>query len=165
MSYLVSSMLKGLLLSIFMVSLCIGFLFKSFKIALISLIPNLIPLIILAGMMGVFGIELKMSTAIIFSIAFGIVVDDTIHFLAKYNYELKKGKSALIALKSSYLTTGEAMILTTLILCAGFCLMVFSGFQGTFYLGLLLSLVLFIALICDLTLLPILLAYFYSSKS
>ena len=75
-------------------------------------------LVTIAGIMGLMGVELKISTAIIFTIAFGIAVDDTIHFLGKYKFELMKGKSPLYALKRSYLTTGKAMILTTLILCS-----------------------------------------------
>jgi predicted RND superfamily exporter protein len=114
--------------------------------------------------MGYMGIELKMSTVIIFSIAFGIVVDDTIHFLGKFKMELQNGSSPMYALKRSYLTTGKAMILTTLVLCAGFATMIFSSFMGTFYLGFLISIVLFIALLADLTLLPVLLAMFYKSK-
>jgi hypothetical protein len=114
--------------------------------------------------MGFFGIELKTSTAIIFTISFGIAVDDTIHFLGKFKYELMKGRTKLYALKRSYLTTGKAMILTTLILCAGFLLLIFSSFLGTFYLGVLLCVTLFVALVADITLLPILLLLFYKRR-
>ena len=114
--------------------------------------------------MGFFGIELKTSTAIIFTIAFGIAVDDTIHLLGKFKFELMKGSSRMIALKRAYLTTGKAMILTTLILCSGFMLLVFSTFMGTFNMGVLLSITLFVALITDLTLLPILIMLFYHPK-
>jgi predicted RND superfamily exporter protein len=161
MGYLVYSMLLGLGISVLMVALIMGIVFKSIKMAFLSLIPNLIPLVIIGGIMGYMGIELKMSNVLIFSIAFGIVVDDTIHFLGKFNIELQRGSSSLYALKRSYLTTGKAMILTTAVLCSGFIIMIFSSFMGTFYLGFLLSSVLFIALLADLTLLPILLALFY----
>jgi predicted RND superfamily exporter protein len=164
LKFLVSNMFFGLGISILMVALIMGIVFKSIRIALLSLIPNLIPLVIIAGVMGYMGIELKMSTVIIFSIAFGIVVDDTIHFLGKFKMELKNGYSPMYALKRSYLTTGKAMILTTLVLCAGFVIMIFSSFMGTFYLGFLLSMVLFIALLADLTLLPVLLVMFFKSK-
>jgi len=85
------------------------------------MITNLIPLIFIAGVMGYLGVELKTSTSIIFTIAFGIAVDDTIHFLGKFKYELMQGKSRIEALKKSYLTTGKAMILTTLILMFRLC--------------------------------------------
>ncbi len=160
---LVHNMLLGLIISILIIAFILGCVFMSIKIALISLVPNLMPLIILAGIMGFMGIEIKMSTGIVFSIAFGIVVDDTIHFLGKFKHELNKGKLTLEALRSAYLTTGKAMVLTTLILCSGFCLMIFSSFMGTFYLGFLLTTVLLMALISDLTVLPILLLLFYKS--
>lgn len=164
MSYLASSMVQGLLLSVFIVALIIGFIYKSVRILIISLVPNLLPLVVIAGIMGYFGIELKTSTAIIFTIAFGIAVDDTIHYLGKFKYELMKGKSVMYALKRSYMTTGKAMILTTLILCSGFMLLVMSSFMGTFYMGILLCITLFIALIADLTILPALLLLFYKKR-
>lgn len=164
MSYLASSLVKGLLVSIGIVALIMGIIYRSFSMLVISIIPNMIPLIIVAGIMGYFGITLKTSTAIIFTIAFGIAVDDTIHFLGKFKHELMKGKSKMYALKRSYLTTGKAMIITSLILCSGFLLLMISTFLGTFYMGMLLSLTLFFALLLDLTLLPVLLLLFYHPK-
>lgn len=164
MNYLAISLVKGLLLSILIVAIIMGIIYRSFTMLIISIIPNVIPLIIVAGIMGYFGITLKTSTAIIFTIAFGIAVDDTIHFLGKFKHELLKGNSKMYALKRSYLTTGKAMILTTLILCSGFLLLMLSTFLGTFYMGLLLSLTLFFALILDLTLLPVLIILFYHPK-
>jgi len=164
MSYLSSSLVKGLGLSILIVALIIGLIYRSIPILLISIVPNVLPLIFIAGIMGFTGVELKTTTAIIFTIAFGIAVDDTIHFLGKFKYELMKGHTKLYALKRSYLTTGKAMILTTLILCAGFLLLVFSSFLGTFYMGLMLCIALFVALLADLTLLPVLLLLFYNPK-
>ncbi|MDG1332914.1 MAG: efflux RND transporter permease subunit [Crocinitomicaceae bacterium] len=163
-SYLSSSLVMGLALSILIVALIIGLIYRSVPILIISIVPNVLPLIFIAGIMGYTGIELKTTTAIIFTIAFGIAVDDTIHFLGKFKYELMKGHSKLYALKRSYLTTGKAMILTTLILCAGFLLLVFSSFLGTYYMGLMLCITLFVALVADLTLLPVLLLYFYNPK-
>ena len=164
MSYLASSLVKGLLVSIGIVAFIMGILYRSFSMLVISIIPNMIPLIIVAGIMGYFGITLKTSTAIIFTIAFGIAVDDTIHFLGKFKHELMKGRSKMYALKRSYLTTGKAMIITSLILCSGFLLLMISTFLGTFYMGMLLSLTLFFALLLDLTLLPVLLLLFYHPK-
>jgi predicted RND superfamily exporter protein len=160
-NYLSASLVKGLSVSVLIVALVMGLLYRSVSMVVLSIIPNLIPLLFIAGIMGYFGINLKTSTSIIFTIAFGIAVDDTIHFLGKFKFELLKGRSKLYALKRSYLTTGKAMIITTFILCAGFILLVFSSFQGTVIMGLLLCLTLFIALIADLTLLPVLLMLFY----
>lgn len=161
MRYLSTSLIQGLSVSVLIVALIIGFIYRSFSILAISIITNMIPLIFVAGLMGYFGINLKTSTAIVFTIAFGIAVDDTIHYLGKFKYELMKGKDKLYALKRSYLTTGKAMILTTLILCGGFFLLILSSFQGTFYMGLMLCLTLLVALIADITLLPVLLLLFY----
>lgn len=164
MSYLATSMVKGLTISVLIVALIIGLIYRSITILIISIVTNVIPLVFIAGVMGYLGVELKTSTAIIFTISFGIAVDDTIHFLGKFKHELLKGRTKLYALKRSYLTTGKAMILTSLILCAGFLLLVFSTFLGTFYLGLLLCLTLIVALLADITILPVLLYYFYRNK-
>ena len=164
LSYLSTSLVKGLLVSILIVALLMGIIYRSFSILLISLVPNLVPLVVIAGVMGYVGVELKISTAIIFTIAFGIAVDDTIHLLGKFKYELMKGQTTIYALKRSYITTGKAMILTTFILCAGFALLGFSSFLGTFYLGVMLTIALFVALIADLTLLPVLILLFYKQK-
>lgn len=164
LSYMSSSLVKGLAFSVLIVALIMGLIYRSFSIVVISMIPNIVPLVVIGGLMGVLGVELKISTAIIFTIAFGIAVDDTIHLLGKFKFELMKGRTKMYALKRSYMTTGKAMILTTLILCSGFALLVFSSFLGTFYLGLMLCLSLFVALIADLTLLPVLIVLFYHPK-
>ncbi|MFD1552723.1 efflux RND transporter permease subunit [Putridiphycobacter roseus] len=155
----------GLLMAILIVSLLMGFLYKNLKMVLIALVPNILPLLFLAAILGYLGIDLKVSTAIIFTIAFGIAVDDTIHFMSKFKLELNKGKPFLYALKRTYLSTGRAIILTTLIICAGFLLLLFSDFLGTFYIGLLISLTLVFALLADLVLLPVLILLFYGKKS
>ncbi len=164
LKYLSVSLIRGLGISILIVALIIGLIYRSTAILFISILTNVLPLLFIAGVMGYLGVELKTSTAIVFTIAFGIAVDDTIHFLGKFKYELLKGKGKLYALKRSYLTTGKAMILTTLILCAGFLLLVFSSFLGTFYLGLLLCITLLVALIADITILPVLLLVFYRPR-
>tara|TARA_R110002072_G_scaffold226960_3_gene383866 strand:+ start:6836 stop:7393 length:558 start_codon:yes stop_codon:yes gene_type:complete len=164
LSYLSTGIVKGLLLSILIVSLLMGLIYRSVSILIISLLPNLVPLVVIAGIMGFMGVELKISTAIIFAIAFGIAVDDTIHFLVKFKFELMKGRTKVYALKRSYLTTGKAMILTTFVLCSGFALLGFSSFLGTFYLGILICITLFVAFIADLTLLPVLILLFYKPK-
>ncbi|WP_066758485.1 efflux RND transporter permease subunit [Crocinitomix algicola] len=164
MSTLSINLTKGLLLAVLIVSVLMGFLYRSIKMVLIAIIPNILPLLMLAAILGFFGIQLKVSTAIIFTIAFGIAVDDTIHFMSKLKLELRKGKSFLYALKRTYLSSGRAIILTTLILCSGFLLLMFSDFLGTFYVGLLISCTLMFALLADLIFLPILLLIFYYKK-
>jgi len=162
--YLSVSLVEGLCVSILLIALIMGLVHRSFTMMVISIIPNLIPLLMIGAIMGYFGIQLKTSTAIIFTIAFGIAYDDTIHFLGKYKSELALGKSSVYALKTSYLTKGKAMVLSTLILCCGFLMLLSSSFMGSFYMGLLLSISLFISLIADLTLLPILVYLFYTPK-
>ncbi|MFT5819985.1 MAG: putative RND superfamily exporter protein [Crocinitomix sp.] len=164
MSSLASNLTRGLLLAVLIVSLIMGFLYRSVKIVLIALIPNVLPLIMLAAILGYTGIQLKVSTAIIFTISFGIAVDDTIHFMSKLKLELNKGKPFLYALKRTYMSTGRAIILTTLILCSGFLLLMFSDFMGTFYVGLLISCTLLFALVADLFFLPVLLMIFYKKN-
>lgn len=161
MRYLSKSLVQGLAFSILIVALIMGLIYRSVSMMLISMVPNIFPLIAVAGIMGFFGIELKISTAIVFTIAFGIAVDDTIHLLGKFKFELMKGRSVMYAMKRAYLTTGKAMILTSLILCSGFLLLVFSSFMGSVYMGILLCVTLLFALIADLTLLPILIVLFY----
>jgi len=160
-SYLAKSLLQGLSISILIVSILMGLLYRSFSMMIISVIPNILPLLMIAAIMGFTGLEIKTSTSIIFTIAFGIAVDDTIHLLGKFKFELMKGIGKDQALRNAFTITGKAMILTTLILCSGFMLLLFSDFNGTFFMGLLLSLALLFALILDLTLLPVLLMIFY----
>ena len=133
-------------------------LFSSVRMVLVSLLPNLLPLITTAGLMGFFGIPIKPSTILIFSIAFGISVDDTIHFLAKYRQELKHRKwnikeSVYLALRE----TGVSMIYTSIVLFFGFGVFTVSSFGGTVALGILVSITLLFAMLADLVLLPSLL--------
>lgn len=150
------NMMQGLLIAILIVSLFMGILFRSFRMIFVSLIPNLVPLIAIAGYMGWAGIGLKMSTAIIFTIAFGIAVDDTIHFISRLRLELANGKSLLYAIKRTYLSTGKAIVITSLILASGFWVLLSSHFQGTYLTGLLVGATLVLAVIADLFLLPLL---------
>ncbi len=161
--YLARNMLQGLAIAFLVVAIIAGIMFKSVRMVFITLIPNVIPLIIIAGIMGYFGITLKLSTSIVFTIAFGIAVDDTLHFISKFRLELAKGKSKLYALKRTYLSTGKALIITSIILSGGFLTLILSDFGGTFYTGLLVSLTLVFALVIDLTLLPVLITIFYKT--
>ncbi len=156
---LAKNLTLGLILAFGIIALFVGFMFKSFKIALLSLIPNILPLLLVTTVMWLGEIDLKISTSLIFTLAFGIAVDDTIHLLSKYKLERKKGVSHLYALKRSYLSTGKAIIVTSLILVGGFLTLLFSSFTSTFYMGLLVSVTLVIAVVLDLVILPVILLF------
>ena len=161
---LAKNMFAGLGIAFLVVAIIAGLMFGSLRMIVITLIPNIIPLLLIAGIMGIFGITLKLSTSIVFSIAFGIAVDDTIHFISKLKIELAKGRSIAFALRRTYLSTGKAIIVTSIILSGGFLILLFSSFGGTFYTGLLVSMTLIFALISDLTLLPVLIMLFFKRK-
>ncbi len=162
--YLVNNMMQGLGLSIVVVALIIAFIHRNVRMVVIAIIPNIVPILLIGGVMGYCGVELKSSTAIIFSIAFGIATDDTIHFLARLKLELNQGKSVIYAVKRTFLSTGKAVIITTLILSSGFLTLVASGFESTFYFGLLVSITLFIAVMTDLLLFPVLVVWMLKGK-
>lgn len=150
-------MAKGLGVAIILVGIIAGFLFRSWRISFMILLPNLIPLLWMCGVMWLLDIDMKLTTAVIFTVAFGIAVDDSIHFMTKLQSELKLGKSMLYAIKRTYFETGKAIILTTIILVSGFAILTLSDFGVTFYSGLLISLALVFAVVADLMLLPVLL--------
>jgi uncharacterized protein len=161
--FISSSLVEGLIFSVILIALIMGWVYRSLRMLLISMIPNLVPLLVVGGLMGVLGIELKTSTAVIFTIAFGIAYDDTIHLLGKFKLELAKGLNHKLALKNAYLERGKAMVLSSLILCCGFSLLIFSTFMGSFYMGVLISITLFVALLSDLLLLPVLVLLFFKA--
>ncbi|MGF1532059.1 MAG: RND family transporter [Bernardetiaceae bacterium] len=164
--YLIASLGTSLLLACLIVALIMGMLFRNLRMVVISLIPNLIPLIATAGLMGYFGVPLKPSTALIFSIAFGISVDDSIHFLAKFRQEmLINGFNRKRAIAISLKETGTSMIYTSIILFAGFVVFIASDFGGTVALGWLTSTTLLLAMFTNLILLPILLRTFGIGKN
>jgi predicted RND superfamily exporter protein len=151
---LVESLSKGLGAAFILISILMGLMFRSFRMVLIALVPNLLPLLAVGAVMALAGINLNMSTSIIFTIAFGIAVDDTIHLLSRYKLELMKGKSQYDAMRNAYLHTGKALIITSIILFGGFIGLCFSSFQSTFFIGLFVTLTLGFALLFDFTLLP-----------
>jgi predicted RND superfamily exporter protein len=161
---LVENMIWDLLLSVGCIGVVMGLVYRSWKMILLTILPNLIPLLIVAGIMGFAGIPIKVSTSIIFNIAFGIAVDDTIHFLARTRTLLGEGLGIQYAVKRTFLSTGRAMIVTTFILSGGFLTLIFSDFLGTFYIGFLISLTLFIAIIAELLFTPLLVMYFYKPR-
>jgi len=161
--FLANNIVLSLLIAFIVISLIMGMLFQSLRMIIIAILPNVLPLLVIAGMMGILGISIKISTSIIFAIAFGIAVDDTIHFMSKLRIELNKGKSIIYALKRTYLSTGKAIIVTSLILCSGFLILVASDLSSTFYIGLLVSTTLLFAVLSDLFFLPVLVLIFYQN--
>ncbi|MBT5615570.1 MAG: MMPL family transporter [Flavobacteriales bacterium] len=156
--FLIKNLVLSLLLVVILISIFMAWMFNSFRMVVVSIIPNLIPLLLTGAIMGYFGIALKPSTILVFSIAFGISVDDTIHFLAKYRQELLMNnwnirKSVFSALNE----TGVSMFYTSVVLFFGFFIFVASDFGGTIALGLLVSITLMLAMLSNLLLLPALL--------
>lgn len=156
--FLMNNLIISLSIAILLIAIFMAWMFRSLKMILVSLIPNLLPLIITAGLMGFLNVPLKPSTILIFSIAFGISVDDTIHFLAKYRQELVANhwrikKSVYAALKE----TGISMFYTSIVLFFGFSVFAISSFGGTVALGVLVSITLLFAMLANLLLLPSLL--------
>jgi len=158
--YMIYNLFTSLAIAIVLIGFLMALLFRSFRMVIISLIPNFIPLLFTAAIMGYAGIPIKPSTILVFSIAFGISVDDTIHFLAKFRQELKLHghdfrRCILVALRE----TGVSMIYTSIVLFFGFLVFAFSEFGGTKALGILVSLTLLVAMFSNLLILPALLLY------
>ena len=156
--YLVFNLFTSLALAIVLIAFFMAWMFKSKRMVLVALIPNIIPQIITAAIMGYFGIPIKASTILVFSIAFGISVDGTIHYLAKYRQELQGTNwsirsSTVLALQE----TGQSMIYNAIILFFGFGIFALSDFGGTVALGILVSITLLAAMLSNLILLPSLL--------
>lgn len=156
--YLVFNLFTSLALAIVLIAIFMAWMFKSKRMVLVALIPNIIPQIITAAIMGYFGIPIKASTILVFSIAFGISVDGTIHYLAKYRQELQGTNwsirsSAVLALQE----TGQSMIYNAIILFFGFGIFALSDYGGTVALGVLVSITLLAAMLSNLILLPSLL--------
>ena len=153
--YLIRNLIISLSLAILLIAIFMAYMFRSFKMIVISLIPNLLPLIITAGVMGFTGIPLKPSTILVFSIAFGISVDDTIHFLAKYRQELIENNWKIKpAVYSSLRETAISMFYTSIVLFFGFAVFMSSNFGGTVALGGLVSVTLLFAMLAKIIILP-----------
>lgn len=156
--FLIKNLVLSLALAIFLIALFMAYMFRSFKMIIISLVPNLLPLLITSGMMGFLSIPLKPSTILVFSIAFGISVDDTIHFLAKYRQELIDSKWKIQrSIYAAIRETGVSMFYTSIVLFFGFSVFMSSDFGGTVALGGLISMTLLFAMLANLILLPSLL--------
>jgi hypothetical protein len=164
-NYLIVNLSHSLFLAFIVIALLMAVTFHKFKMVVISLIPNLIPLLFTAGVMGFCGIPLKMSTILVFSIALGISVDNTIHYLARYRLQMKLNdndikKSVMAAIQE----TGPSMIYSASILICGFLIFAFSSFGGTKIVGFLVPFTLLIALITNILVLPALVLTFYKKK-
>ena len=159
----VQVMRGGLLEDIFwsfaMISLVMGLLFRNWRMLFVAIIPNVIPLIVTAGVMGFLGITLRASTSIVFLVSFGIAVDDTIHFLSRFRMELAEGHDREKALRNAIAGTGKAMLITGIILLSGFIILLSSDFGATFVVGLFTALTLAVAMASDMLLLPILIRW------
>ncbi|NMH87505.1 efflux RND transporter permease subunit [Flavivirga algicola] len=156
--YLVKNLAISLSLAIFLISLFMAYMFRSGRMIIVSLIPNLLPLLVTAGLMGYLGVPIKPSTILVFSIAFGISVDDTIHFLAKYRQELQANHWKIkTSVYGALRETGVSMFYTSIVLFFGFSVFTISSFGGTVALGALVSATLLFAMLSNLLLLPSLL--------
>ncbi len=163
--FLIENLQMSFLIAFVIISMIMAMLFANIRMIIISLIPNIIPLLITGAIMGFFAIPLKPSTAIVFSIAFGISVDYSIHFLAKYRQELFANNFFVaVAVSNSLKETGKSMIYTSIVLFAGFVIFTASDFGGTVALGILTSTTLFIAMLANLIVLPALLLAFDDGK-
>lgn len=163
--FLIENLQESLLLAVLLITLSMVFLFANVRMIIISLLPNLLALMITAGLMGYLNIPLKASTALIFSITFGISVDNSIRFLAKYRQEILSNNFFIpLAVSESILETGKSIMYTSVALFAGFIIFAFSNFGGTVALGLLTSITLVISMFTNLILLPALIMTFDRPK-
>jgi predicted RND superfamily exporter protein len=153
--YLLDNLLSSLLFAFFLTGALVAIMFRSFKMVLVSIIPNLLPLLMTAGLMGFLGIPLKPSTLLVFGIAFGMSVDDTLRFLAQYRLELSRNNWRI---KKSVFATfddaGISMFYTSIVLFFGFSVFMLSSFGGTVALGGLVALTLCFGMLSNLVLLP-----------
>ncbi len=156
-TFIINGLKESILYAFGLIALCMLYLFKSFRILICSLIPNLVPLVVTAGVMGWAGIALKPSTVLVFSVALGIAIDVTIRFLINYKQELPRYNNEVNpTLKETIQHTGISIIYTSLVLIAGFIIFCFSEFGGTRGLGWLTSLTLIVGTLTNLILLPVL---------
>ncbi|MGZ5254371.1 MAG: efflux RND transporter permease subunit, partial [Flavitalea sp.] len=157
-AFIINGLKESIFWAFLLIALCMLYLFRSGKILISSLIPNIIPLIITAGVMGWAGIRIKPSTVLVFSVALGIAIDITIRFLVNYKQELEgTNRTASQVVIDTIHKTGISIIYTSLVLIAGFVIFCFSGFGGTQALGWLTSLTLILATITNLVFLPVIL--------
>ena len=161
---LVSGQIKSLTSAVAVIFLIIIFVLRSFSLGLLSLLPNIFPIVLNFGIMGLFNIPLNTATALIAAVAIGIAVDDTIHFLTEFKQNLVGGADVHKAVKETIQKKGRALILSSLILTIGFGVMIFSSFVPTIYFGLLSAIIMLTALIGDTLVLPSAILIIYKNK-
>jgi len=152
--YLVQSLVNSLGIALLFISMIMAFMFRKKTILLASLITNLIPIFTVLGILSWLGISIRPPTAMTFSVALGIAVDDSLHFLLRYRKELNQGMTRVEAIRITIMNTGSALMITTTILVSGFSVLLLSAFLPTYQFGLLSAGMIGTALLCDLTLLP-----------
>lgn len=157
-NFLIKNLFESVIIAIILISILMAFLFTSFRMILVSMVPNIIPLLITAAIMGFTGIPIKPSTIIVFSIALGISVDNAIQYLSRYRHELKVNNGAIkMSAINALREAGFSMIYTSIVLVLGFSVFIVSEFGGTQALGILISTTLLIAMFFNVLVLPSLL--------
>jgi predicted RND superfamily exporter protein len=151
------SQVRSILIALLLIAGLMALLLRSVKLGLLSLVPNALPILLMFAVMGFAGIPLDAATSIVAGLALGIAVDDTIHYLTRFRHELRKTRSYPEALAHTTRTVGRAIVFTSVILFAGFSVLLLGTFKGTIYFGLLIGLAMAFALVGDLVLLPALL--------
>jgi uncharacterized protein len=160
----IDNMVSSFIQELLVVALIIGLIYRSILLVLVTFIVNIIPILLVSGFMGYFGIELRGTTTIIFAIGYVIAVDDTLHFINRFQLEKRKGLDTPAAVTNTLLHTGRAMVMTSIILLGGFLVLLHSSFGDVFYHGLLVSLIILTASISELMLTPVLIALFFRDK-
>lgn len=158
--YLRKNLFYSLGFAFVLVAFIFAWLFKDWRMVLVSIIPNLIPMLVAGATLAITGIELKAVTSVIFTVSFGIAVDDTIHFLTRYKLQRQKGDSVEQAMRETFLVSAKAITITTILLVVGFISLVFSSFTGTYYVGILICVTLISAWLADIFIIPQLLYFF-----
>ncbi|MEH8018413.1 MMPL family transporter [Rheinheimera muenzenbergensis] len=149
-----ASMLKTLPVALLLISLLLVFSLKSWRLGLLSVIPNLVPAIIGFGLWGLLSGEINLALSVVAGMSLGIIVDDTVHFLSKYQYARQEGRDTEAAVRYAFSSVGRALWITTAVLCIGFAVLMFSGFRLNSDMGMLTALIIVIALVIDFLLLP-----------
>lgn len=157
---LVETLVRSLYVAMPVIFIITGLAFRSVRVGLLTILPNLIPITVGMGLLGITGISLRFATIVAFPLAFGLAIDDTIHFLVRYRSELERGNDEAAAVRKTLATAGRAMVLTTVFLIAGYSVMFASNFVGLIHMALIISVILGAALFGDLLVLPALLLIF-----
>lgn len=151
---LVRSLLKSLVTAVVIISALMAIYFRSVRVALMCMVPNVLPAVVTLGLMGLLGVPLMVATSMVSCVAVGIAVDDSIHFLTRYRSERRAGRSLGDAIDLTLASSGRAILFTSLIIAAGFSLFLFSGFAAIRWFGILTGFTMLVALVGDLLLLP-----------